>query len=245
MRSAQPTPLRAPWCKEHTIYNAEHTSLQPTTLRSPWCKSIQYTTPAMHPSTRHRWGHLDTRTHSMRDTKCVPCTRHRISSALFCQPTPVYRPTRNFYKTLVSDDWLGIIIVQLCLILLACSASFDFTFCPLRGSAGRAEPFKFTSGDGTSIDDGWSEAVVNKRSVWTLRRLRDEEETKKRCLSLYKGPAPERPTFCRCASFFALIFGPCFSGIWIDSGCLVGSISGVFSWFLHAFFEHVFCIDFS
>ena len=55
--------------------------------------------------------------------------------------------------------------------------------------------FRFTSGDGTSIDDGWSEAVVNKRSVWTLRRLRDEEETKKRCLSLYKGPAPERPTF--------------------------------------------------
>ena len=29
-------------------------------------------------------------------------------------------------------------------------------------------------------DDGWSEAVVNKRSVWTLRRLGDEEETKKR-----------------------------------------------------------------
>ena len=113
MRSAQPTQLRAPWCKEHTIYNAEHTSLQPTTLSSPWCKSIQYTTPAMHPSTRPRWGQLDTRTHSMCYTKCVPCTRHRISSALFCQPTPVYRPTRNFYKTLVSDDWLGIIIVQL------------------------------------------------------------------------------------------------------------------------------------
>ena len=75
-------------------------------------------------------------------TKCVPCTRHRISSALFWQPTPVYRPTRNCYKTLVSDDWLGIIIVQLCLILLVCAASFDFTFCPLRESAGRAEPFK-------------------------------------------------------------------------------------------------------
>ena len=65
-----------------------------------------------------------------------------ISSALFCQPTPVYRPSRNFYKPLVSDDWLDIIIFQLCLILLACYASFDLTFCPLRGSAGRAEPFK-------------------------------------------------------------------------------------------------------
>ena len=55
--------------------------------------------------------------------------------------------------------------------------------------------FKFTSEDGTSIDDGWSEAVVNKRSVWTLRRLQDEEETEKGCLSLYKRRAPERPTF--------------------------------------------------
>ena len=105
----------------------------------------------------------------MRDTKCVPCTRHRISSALFCQPTPVYRPTRNFYKTLVSDDWLGIIIVQLCLIILACSASFDFTFCPLRGSAGRAEPFKFTSGDETSSND--NVCSTYRFSDWAISKL--------------------------------------------------------------------------
>ena len=105
----------------------------------------------------------------MRDTKYVPCTRHRISSALFCQPTPVYRPTRNFYKTLVSDDWLGIIIFQLCLILLACSASFDFTFCPLRGSAGRAEPFKLTSGDETSSND--NVCSTYRFSDWAINPL--------------------------------------------------------------------------
>ena len=49
------------------------------------------------------------------------------------------------------------------------------------GSAGRAEPFKFTSGDGTSIDDVCSEAGVNKRSVETFRRYEDVE----RCLKTF------------------------------------------------------------
>ena len=107
----------------------------------------------------------------------------------------------------------------------------------------------FTSGDGTSIDDGWSEAVVNKRSVWTLRRLRNEEETKKRCLSLYKGPAPERPTFplpLPVRLFFRIDFWKSFFlpffWMWVPAWapfCIT------FPLFWHHFFEHGFCINVS
>ena len=67
-RPKHQTLLKTPWCKKHTIYHTEQTS---------WCKNIQYTTPAMCPSTRYREGHLDVRTHSMHDKRCVPRSRHR------------------------------------------------------------------------------------------------------------------------------------------------------------------------
>ena len=85
------------------------------------------------------------------------------------------------------------------------------------------------------------EAVVNKRSVWTLRLSRYEGDTKNKCLSLKKkGRAFERPT--RWASLAMSLLFHTDSGLVIDSSSMCASSCDVLVSVSHNLLEHIFSI---